>query len=118
MLLHVLPHSNVSNLPDTQQNKLLLLLSLPVVVHAQFNYETNSGGIWITKYIGSGGDVTAPTPSRQSASPEAATPSAEYPKRTQARAGSRPSYLRQQTIASPSGPQVVLNSSQVITSRL
>ncbi len=38
----------------------LLLLTLPAVVQAQFNYTTNNGTITITKYTGSGGDVTIP----------------------------------------------------------
>lgn len=33
---------------------------LPSVVQAQFTYTTNSGGITITKYTGSGGEVTVP----------------------------------------------------------
>jgi hypothetical protein len=32
----------------------------PLAAHAQFNYETNNGEIWITKYTGSGGAVTIP----------------------------------------------------------
>ncbi|MGA2864305.1 MAG: leucine-rich repeat domain-containing protein [Verrucomicrobiota bacterium] len=39
---------------------LLLLLALPAVVEAQFNYTTNNGTITITKYIGPGGAVTIP----------------------------------------------------------
>jgi len=39
---------------------LLLLLTLPAAVQAQFNYTTNSGGITITGYTGPGGDVTIP----------------------------------------------------------
>jgi len=40
---------------------LLLLLALPAVVQAQFTYVTNNGAITITKYTGSGGDVTIPS---------------------------------------------------------
>ena len=39
---------------------LLLLLALPVVAQAQFNFTTNSGAITITAYTGSGGAVTIP----------------------------------------------------------
>ncbi len=41
---------------------LLLLLALPAVVQAQFDFTTNSDGITLTinKYTGSGGDVTIP----------------------------------------------------------
>jgi hypothetical protein len=39
---------------------LLLLLTLPAAVQAQFNYTTNNGAITITKYTGSGSDVTIP----------------------------------------------------------
>jgi hypothetical protein len=39
---------------------LLLLLALPAVVHAQFAFTTNNGAITITKYTGSGVDVTIP----------------------------------------------------------
>ena len=39
---------------------LLLLLTLPAVVQAQFNFTTNNGAITITGYTGSGGDVTFP----------------------------------------------------------
>ena len=39
---------------------LLLLLALPVVVQAQFNFTTNNGGITITGYIGPGGVVVIP----------------------------------------------------------
>jgi Tfp pilus assembly pilus retraction ATPase PilT len=39
---------------------LLLLLALPAIVQAQFNYTTNNGTITITGYTGSGGDVTIP----------------------------------------------------------
>ena len=38
----------------------LLLLTLPAVVEAQFNYTTNNGTITITKYIGSDAAVTIP----------------------------------------------------------
>ena len=40
---------------------LLLLLTLPAVVQAQFNYTTNDGTITIIGYTGSGGDVTIPS---------------------------------------------------------
>ena len=40
---------------------LLLLLTLPAVVQAQFNYTTNDGTITITGYTGSGGAVTIPS---------------------------------------------------------
>ena len=39
---------------------LLLLLTLPPRVQAQFNYTTNNGTITITGYTGSGGAVTIP----------------------------------------------------------
>ena len=39
---------------------LLLLLALPAVVQAQFNYITNNGTITIVRYTGSGGAVTIP----------------------------------------------------------
>ncbi len=39
---------------------LLMLLTLPAVVQAQFTYTTNSGTIAITQYTGSGGAVTIP----------------------------------------------------------
>jgi hypothetical protein len=39
---------------------LPLLLMLPVVVQAQFDYDTNEGTITITGYTGSGGAVTVP----------------------------------------------------------
>ena len=41
--------------------RVLLLLALPVAVQAQFTFTTNSGTITITKYTGSGGDVTIPS---------------------------------------------------------
>jgi hypothetical protein len=40
---------------------LLLLLTLPAVVQAQFLFITNNGVITITKYTGSGGAVTIPS---------------------------------------------------------
>lgn len=40
---------------------LLLLLTLPAVVQAQFQFITNNGVITITKYTGSGGAVTIPS---------------------------------------------------------
>jgi hypothetical protein len=40
---------------------LLLLLTLPAAVQAQFNYTTNNGAITITKYTGPGGAVTIPS---------------------------------------------------------
>ena len=40
---------------------LLLLLTLPAGVQAQFNYTTNNGAITITGYTGPGGDVTIPS---------------------------------------------------------
>ena len=40
---------------------LLLLLMLPAVVQAQFNYTTNNGTITITRYTGSGGAVSIPS---------------------------------------------------------
>src|ERR1035441_2310349 len=40
---------------------LLLLVLLPAVVEAQFNYTTNNGTITITGYTGPGGDVTIPS---------------------------------------------------------
>jgi hypothetical protein len=39
---------------------LLLLLALPALVQAQYNYTTNNGTITITKYTGPGGVVTIP----------------------------------------------------------
>src|ERR1039458_51423 len=39
---------------------LLLLMTLPAAVEAQFNYTTNNGAITITKYTGGGGAVTIP----------------------------------------------------------
>ena len=39
---------------------LLLLLTLPAVVQAQFNYTTNNGTITITGYTGPGGAVAIP----------------------------------------------------------
>jgi hypothetical protein len=39
---------------------LLLLLTLPALVQAQFNYTTNNGTITITGYTGPGGAVTIP----------------------------------------------------------
>ena len=39
---------------------LVLLLTLPAVVQAQFTWTTNSGKITITGYTGPGGDVTVP----------------------------------------------------------
>ncbi|MSU36263.1 MAG: hypothetical protein EXS36_14440 [Pedosphaera sp.] len=39
---------------------LLLLLTLPAAVQAQFNYEINKGAITITRYDGSRGAVTIP----------------------------------------------------------
>ena len=38
-----------------------MLLGLPAVVRAQFNFKTNSGTITITAYTGSGGAVTIPS---------------------------------------------------------
>ena len=40
---------------------LLLLLTLPAVVQAQFSYTTNNGAITITGYTGPGGAVTIPS---------------------------------------------------------
>jgi hypothetical protein len=40
---------------------LLLLLTLPAVVNAQFTYTTNNGVITITGYTGPGGAVTIPS---------------------------------------------------------
>ena len=40
---------------------LLLLLTLPAVVQAQFTFTTNNGAITITKYTGSGGAVAIPS---------------------------------------------------------
>lgn len=40
---------------------LLLVLVLPAVAEAQFNYTTNNGTITITGYTGPGGDVTIPS---------------------------------------------------------
>ena len=40
---------------------LMVLLTLPAVVQAQFNYTTNNGTITITGYTGSGGAVTIPS---------------------------------------------------------
>ena len=40
---------------------VLLLLTLPAVVQAQFNYTTNNGTITITGYTGPGGAVTIPS---------------------------------------------------------
>jgi len=40
---------------------LLLLLALPAVVQAQFNFITNNGTITITRYTGSGGIVIIPS---------------------------------------------------------
>jgi hypothetical protein len=44
----------------TRMLPLLLLLTLPAVVQAQFNYTNTNGTITITKYIGSGGAVAIP----------------------------------------------------------
>jgi hypothetical protein len=41
----------------------LLLLILPVLVQAQFNYTVENGTVTITKYTGPGGDVIIPSPS-------------------------------------------------------
>src|ERR1039458_3429326 len=40
---------------------LLLLVTLPVVAEAQWNYTLNNGTITITGYYGSGGAVTIPS---------------------------------------------------------
>ena len=40
---------------------LLLLLTLPAVVQAQFNYTNSGGTVTITSYYGSGGAVTIPS---------------------------------------------------------
>jgi hypothetical protein len=40
---------------------LLLLLALPALVQAQYNYTTNNGTVAITRYTGSGGAVTIPS---------------------------------------------------------
>src|SRR5262245_20647853 len=40
---------------------LLLVLALPAVVQAQFNYTTDNGTITITGYAGPGGAVTIPS---------------------------------------------------------
>ena len=40
---------------------LLLLLTLPAAVQAQFTYTTRNGAITITGYTGSGGAVTIPS---------------------------------------------------------
>ena len=40
---------------------LLLLLTLPAAVQAQFTYTTNNGTITITGYTGPGGAVTIPS---------------------------------------------------------
>jgi hypothetical protein len=40
---------------------LLLLLTLPAAVQAQFNFTTNNGTITITGYTGPGGAVTIPS---------------------------------------------------------
>ena len=40
---------------------LVLLLTLPAVVQAQFNYTTNNGTITITGYTGPGGAVDIPS---------------------------------------------------------
>ena len=40
---------------------LLLLLTLPAVVQAQFTYTTNNGQMTITRYTGPGGAVVIPT---------------------------------------------------------
>jgi BspA type Leucine rich repeat region (6 copies) len=40
---------------------LVLLLTLPAVVQAQFNYTTNNGAITINEYTGPGGAVTIPS---------------------------------------------------------
>src|ERR1017187_9044563 len=39
---------------------LLLVLTLPAAVQAQFQFVTNNGAITITKYTGAGGAVTIP----------------------------------------------------------
>lgn len=39
---------------------LILLLALPPLLQAQFNYTTQNGFVTITKYVGSGVDVTVP----------------------------------------------------------
>ena len=40
---------------------VVLLLTLPAVVQAQFLFITNNSAITITKYTGSGGAVTIPS---------------------------------------------------------
>ena len=40
---------------------LLLLLTLPAAVQAQFTFTTNNGAITITGYFGPGGDVIIPS---------------------------------------------------------
>ena len=40
---------------------LLCAALLPVVAQAQFTFTTNNGAITITRYTGSGGDVTIPS---------------------------------------------------------
>jgi hypothetical protein len=45
----------------TKSLLLLLLLTLPAVVQAQFTFMTNNGAITITKYTGSGGAVVIPS---------------------------------------------------------
>jgi hypothetical protein len=39
---------------------LLLLLTLPAAVQAQFTFTTNNGALTITKYTGPGGNVVIP----------------------------------------------------------
>jgi hypothetical protein len=46
--------------PSLSVAVLLLLLTLPAVVQAQFNYTINNGTITITKYTGPGGEVIIP----------------------------------------------------------
>ena len=57
-------NSNEMQLPASRATcaaLLLLLLSMPAVVQAQFKYTTNNGAITITGYTGSGGAVVIPS---------------------------------------------------------
>ena len=51
---------------------VLLVLALPAMVHAQFNYVTNNGTVTITGYTGPGGAVTIPAPPTACRSPASA----------------------------------------------
>jgi hypothetical protein len=54
------PQLNERRTTLTAVFSLLLLLTAPAVVQAQFDYTTNKGTITITRYTGFGGDVIIP----------------------------------------------------------